>query len=151
MRLTVYAIGAFMIAWTTSSLIVIICQCTPVKFFWDRGIEGGRCINANAFYFSIGLISTIVMVSVLLLPLPIIWHLHVSMTKKLGLAFSFTLGVLWVKPPLRLIVLLMNMSSVCVSSIIRLVVLLEIKKNDLMCKTSLAASHKMQEPSMTDE
>lgn len=97
MRLTVYAIGTFMVAWTTSSLIVIICQCTPVKFFWDREIEGGHCINANAFYFAIGLISTIVMVSVLFLPLPIIWHLHVSMTKKLGLAFSFTLGVLWVK------------------------------------------------------
>ena len=43
------------------------------------------------------------------------------------------------------------MFSVCVSSIIRLVVLLEIKKDDLMCEACPAASCKMYESSMADE
>jgi hypothetical protein len=54
-------------------------------------------MNANDFYFAVGLTSTIVLVAVLFLPVPIIWKLQVSKTKRLGLALSFTIGALYVQ------------------------------------------------------
>lgn len=96
MRLSVYALTAFVIAWTLAMVIVVIFQCTPVQFFWNREIARGHCINANDFYFAMAVVSTVVLVAVLFLPAPTIWKLQVSHTKRMGLAFVFTIGVLYV-------------------------------------------------------
>ena len=96
MRLSVYALTAFTIAWVFAMVIVVIFQCAPVQFFWNREIVGGHCINANDFYFAMAVVSTVVLVAVLFLPVPIIWKLQISYTRRLGLAFVFTIGVLYV-------------------------------------------------------
>ena len=96
MRLSVYALTAFTIAWVLVMMIVIIFQCAPVQFFWNHEIAGGHCINGNDFYFAMAVVSTVLLVTVLFLPLPIIWKLQVSYTRRLGLAFVFTIGVLYV-------------------------------------------------------
>ena len=97
-RLSMYGLAAFTIAWTSTLVIVVIFQCAPVQCFWNREIAGGHCINANDFYFAMGLISTGNLVTVLFLPVPIIWKLHVSSARKFGLAFVFTIGALYVNP-----------------------------------------------------
>ena len=96
MRLSVYALTAFEVTWVLVMVIVLIFQCTPVQFFWDREIAGGHCINASHFYFATSVVITVVLVAVLLLPVPIIWKLQVSYTRRLGVAFVFTVGVLYV-------------------------------------------------------
>lgn len=95
MRLSVYALTAFTIAWVLVMVIVIIFQCDPVQFFWNHEIAGGHCINGNNFYFTMAVVSTVLMVAVLFLPVPIIWKLQISYTRRLGLAFVFTIGVLY--------------------------------------------------------
>ena len=96
MRLSVYGLTAFTIAWVLAMMLVVIFQCNPVQFFWNREIPGGHCINANDFYFAMAVVSTVVLVTVLFLPVPIIWTLQISYTRRLGLAFVFTIGVLYV-------------------------------------------------------
>ena len=96
MRLSVYGLTAFTIAWVLAMMLVVIFQCNPVQFFWNREIAGGHCINANDFYFAMAVVSTVVLVTVLFLPVPIIWTLQISYTRRLGLAFVFTIGVLYV-------------------------------------------------------
>ena len=96
LRLSVYALMAFTIAWVLVMVIVIISQCAPIQFFWNHEIAGGHCINGNNFYFAMAVVSTMVMVAVLSLPVPIIWKLQISYGRRLGLAFVFTIGVLCV-------------------------------------------------------
>ncbi|KAL9133326.1 MAG: hypothetical protein Q9175_005495 [Cornicularia normoerica] len=52
MHKAVYIIGAWDAVWTLSTILVIIFQCTPIDFLWNRKIQGGRCINSDAFYFA---------------------------------------------------------------------------------------------------
>ena len=94
MRYTVYGVGSSAIAWIIAIPIVIIFQCNPVAFFWNQNIPGGKCIDTNSFYFASGVLSSITLVTVLLLPLPIVARLKITMAKKLGLAGSFSLGAL---------------------------------------------------------
>ena len=96
MRLSVYGLTALTIAWTFATVIVVIFQCAPVQYFWNRGIAGGHCVDAYDFHVAMGVLSTVVLVTVLILPVPIIWKLQVSSTRRLGLAFVFTIGALYV-------------------------------------------------------
>ena len=94
MRKAVYILGAWDALWTLSTLLVIIFQCTPIDFLWNKEIQGGKCINNPKFYFVCGLTSAITVVTILILPLPIIWKLQVSPLRKIGLAITFSVGVL---------------------------------------------------------
>ena len=50
----------------------------------------------NKFYISMGALSMIEDVVILVMPQPVIWALHLSMRKKVGLAIVFSLGSLYV-------------------------------------------------------
>lgn len=93
-----YGLIVFTIGWVFAMMVGIILQCTPVQYFWNREIAGGHCMNANAFYFAMGVISTVVLVAVLFLPVPILCMLQVSSARRVGLASVFTIGVLYVHP-----------------------------------------------------
>lgn len=109
--------------WLIAITLTVVFQCNPIHFFWNPTIAGGKCIHANRFYFSAGITSTVAIIFVLFLPLPIILRLKTTNTKKFGLAVSFVLG-----------------AFVGVISIIRLVSLFYIKRDDLTCKRILATS-----------
>lgn len=96
MRKAIYIVGVWDTVWTISTVLVTIFQCNPIKFLWNREIQGGKCVNSDVFYFACSLTSTITVVTVLLLPLPIVWNLQVSISRKAGLAISFSIGTLYV-------------------------------------------------------
>ncbi|KAL8784508.1 MAG: hypothetical protein Q9195_009018 [Heterodermia aff. obscurata] len=120
LRNTIYGIGVLTIAWLIAVTLTVVLQCNPVRFFWNPKIPGGTCIHTNRFYFAAGLTSTVAIIFVLFLPLPIILRLKTTNTKKFGLAASFILG-----------------AFVGVVSIIRLVSLFDIKRDDLTYTSSL--------------
>ncbi|ERS97337.1 uncharacterized protein SPSK_02526 [Sporothrix schenckii 1099-18] len=87
-------------------------QCLPVSLFWDETVKG-KCINQNAFYLASAIINVIGDVAVLFLPIPVVWGLHTSRSKKLSLSFLFLLG-----------------AFVCVASIFRILAVKEIDPTD---------------------
>ena len=90
----VCAVASFVIAWCPAVLFTAIFQCSPVPFAWDKSISGGTCINVLAFYRYIAVPIVLSDVAVLVLPLPIIWQLHMSAKQKLALSGVFLLGSL---------------------------------------------------------
>ena len=92
----VYIVGTWDVVWTVCTLIITVNQCIPIHFIWNHEPHDAKCINVNAFYFASGMISTLTILTVLFLPLPIICKLQVSGTKKVGLGISFTVGALYV-------------------------------------------------------
>ncbi|KAI0476705.1 hypothetical protein F4859DRAFT_521280 [Xylaria cf. heliscus] len=66
-------------------------QCFPVSRFWLPDSDGS-CIDQNAFYLASAIINVFGDVAVLSLPLPIIWNLQASRSRKWSLSFLFLLG-----------------------------------------------------------
>ena len=94
MRMAVYITSAWNTVWTISTVLVTIFACGPVERIWNPERYGGHCIDQSVFYFTRSLISTLTNLVVLLLPLPIVWKLQVSTSRKLGLTISFSIGAL---------------------------------------------------------
>ncbi|CAK7204520.1 hypothetical protein SEUCBS139899_007277 [Sporothrix eucalyptigena] len=87
-------------------------QCLPISLFWDETVKG-HCINQNAFYLASAIINVLGDVAVLFLPIPVVWGLHTSRSKKFSLSFLFLLG-----------------AFVCVASIFRILAVKEIDPTD---------------------
>ena len=119
LRNTVYGVGALTLAWIVAISLVVVFQCHPIPDFWNPKMkDDGKCIKRNQFYFTAGLTSTVAILAVLFLPLPIILKLKTTTVKKVGLAGSFVLG-----------------AFVGVASIVRLVTLFYIDHEDLTCRS----------------
>lgn len=67
-------------------------QCSPVAYAWDKTIRGGTCINEQAYYRYISLPNVITDAVMLVLPLPLVWRLHTSLSQKIGLTVIFLTG-----------------------------------------------------------
>lgn len=89
-------------------VLVVIFQCTPVNFWWNRTITGGHCVNNTKFLLGNSVPNIATDIAILLLPIPFIWNLQQSSGRKLALSGVFLLG-----------------GFVCVVSIIRLAIQLE--------------------------
>ena len=91
MRIVSYITGAIMWGFCIASIIVDIDTCTPISYFWDKKIKG-YCINTDVFYFVGSTTQLVTDVAVLLIPLPVVWNLHIGTTKKIGLSIILLLG-----------------------------------------------------------
>lgn len=69
-----------------------IFQCTPIKFAWDKSIEGGHCASATAEFFSNAAINMITDFGILLSPMPPIWKLQMDRQRKVGITLVFATG-----------------------------------------------------------
>ncbi|KAI1131524.1 hypothetical protein F5Y10DRAFT_233414 [Nemania abortiva] len=95
-RTATFRLGAMIVAFISSGIFLsnffsFTFQCFPVQKFWEPDLAG-RCINQNAFYLASAIINVFGDVAVLSLPLPIIWKLQASRSKKWSLSFLFLLG-----------------------------------------------------------
>jgi hypothetical protein len=72
---------------------LIIFQCTPINFLWNKTLpHGGHCFNPATMWRYGSLPNIITDVMMLVLPMPLIWKLHTSMKVKVGLSITFVLG-----------------------------------------------------------
>ena len=81
---------------TTYGLFTVfgaIFMCLPVKYFWDKTIEG-RCLNAMAFWFSNAAINITSDLAILVTPMPVLKSLHLPKRQKIGLILVFAVGAL---------------------------------------------------------
>jgi hypothetical protein len=91
-----WVVGLVLCVGPAVSVPMLAFQCRPVAYLHDKTIPGGRCWN-QALMFRYGSIPNIVTdVVMLILPMPLIWGLHVSFKVKIGLLFTFLLGSMWV-------------------------------------------------------
>ncbi len=66
--------------------------CRPVASFWDRSIEGGRCIALMAFWFCLAAFNILTDIAVWLLPMPVPKSLQLPKKQKISLIGVFALG-----------------------------------------------------------
>ncbi|KAJ8120687.1 hypothetical protein ONZ43_g2666 [Nemania bipapillata] len=95
-RTASFRLGAMIVTFISSGIFLsnffsFTFQCFPVQMFWEHDLKG-HCINQNAFYLASAIINVFGDIAVLSLPLPIIWGLQASRSKKWSLSFLFLLG-----------------------------------------------------------
>ncbi|KAF8423857.1 hypothetical protein EV426DRAFT_601431 [Tirmania nivea] len=52
-----------------------IFPCHPVRYFWDKGIPGGSCVNLEKVYLANAALTVITDIAALLLPVRVVWNL----------------------------------------------------------------------------
>ena len=71
-----------------------IWQCTPIAFFWNRTIPGGKCIGTAQFWYAHAAWNTAADIVVLLMPIPVIRSLQMGRPQKMAVVGVFGLGAL---------------------------------------------------------
>ncbi|KAJ8131472.1 hypothetical protein O1611_g2156 [Lasiodiplodia mahajangana] len=73
-------------------ILIAFLLCQPLAFNWDTTIPGGHCGNRNSAFLTSGILNLILDVSVIILPLPMLWNLHMATHRKVALTLLFSVG-----------------------------------------------------------
>ncbi|KAJ0414035.1 hypothetical protein BJY00DRAFT_319216 [Aspergillus carlsbadensis] len=92
-RILAYIVAILCVMFTIAVTILGALFCRPFAYNWDRSIEGGRCIDSPKFQLSTAVVNIILDFFVVLLPLPVLWSLHMSWKRKVMLSGIFSLGL----------------------------------------------------------
>ncbi|KAI1349444.1 hypothetical protein F5Y01DRAFT_327351 [Xylaria sp. FL0043] len=95
-----------------ASVFALCFSCIPYQRIWDFTIPG-QCIKKSELEITSAAIHFVSDIIILVLPQKVIWSLHMSLKKKLGVSFIFSLGVL-----------------ACLSAVLRLVSTIEYSTTD---------------------
>ncbi|KNG81815.1 integral membrane protein [Aspergillus nomiae NRRL 13137] len=83
----------FIALWAIVALLVNIFQCNPVQFYYDKTLQGGHCMHGQTKFFqAMGSIALVEDVTILLLPVPIVWRLKITLRQKIAVTIVFSLG-----------------------------------------------------------
>lgn len=94
-RIWIVSVAIVSTGWYIAAQLVVIFQCTPVNFYWNRKLPGGHCINSNLFFVIITALLPPLDATILGLAVPVVWKLKVSRSKQLGIIFVLSLGLLY--------------------------------------------------------
>ncbi|KAI0111154.1 hypothetical protein GGR51DRAFT_569214 [Nemania sp. FL0031] len=75
-------------------VLVLICtnlQCIPISYTWDP-TQKGTCINYGAEALVVFIVDIITDLTILSMPIPLVWKLHTSKANKRGLFAVFAAG-----------------------------------------------------------
>lgn len=92
-RMVTYFVIYILVASSTILFMMMLFQCTPVNYFWDKSIPGGKChfdIEKLFLYASLPNITTDV--AMLILPLPFVYRLNMTRKVKIGLGLTLLTG-----------------------------------------------------------
>jgi hypothetical protein len=88
----VHANTALNFIWLLGLNLAAAFECTPVSGFWDKSINGAKCMPTLNIQLGSVMPSVALDLVALIMPLPIIWKLHLSPNRKALLLATFILG-----------------------------------------------------------
>ena len=99
-RIACYMVHGINGAFGAATILGACLICQPFSFNWDQSIPGGYCGDQVAFELFIGIVNLLLDVTVVVLPMPVLWRLQMAMHRKAVLSGIFGLGVMYVFTPL---------------------------------------------------
>ena len=82
------------VAWWAVSILRVVFLCQPISYLWDQHFKTGTCLNTQAAYLSISVINLALDMTVIVLPMPILWTLQMPKARKVAVSAIFGMGVL---------------------------------------------------------
>lgn len=104
--------------------------CRPFAKNWNPLLPG-ICGSSKASFLGDGIINVIIDVTMVILPMPMVWRLHMASQKKIALTAVFAVGILYVSAFRHFyFIILTAWNRVCVITIIRIVIAVQFNIND---------------------
>lgn len=93
-------IGIFIVTgFGIGSITAVLLQCIPLSMIWDPN-QPGSCFRVIHFYYANAALNITTDVAILILPMKILWGLHMPVRQRISLCGLFSLGSLYVIPDL---------------------------------------------------
>ena len=71
--------------------VVFITQCNPVSKNW-KPVPWGSCRSLSTQQLTSNSLNTVLDMAVVILPMPVLWKLHLPLQKKMAVMIMFSLG-----------------------------------------------------------
>ena len=84
---------AFDIAYLSTVFFVYLFYCKPEAATWDYTLKG-KCVDGWSVDIFNGALNIFTDTVILIIPLPMLWHLQLSVRRKLGVSVVFFVGAL---------------------------------------------------------
>ena len=79
--------------WWLSVILEQLLLCRPLPYNWNKRIDGS-CGNLVAAYLGQSILALFTDVAVLVLPIPVIWRLHLPIRNRIVLIVTFGVGLM---------------------------------------------------------
>ncbi|KAI1361990.1 hypothetical protein F5Y08DRAFT_342090 [Xylaria arbuscula] len=89
-----YFMMGFVLAWGIAVLFTTIFQCQPVSAAWDKSIANFKCFVLADFVIGSNVPNILADAVIIALPLPLLWSLKLSLTRKTGLIALFLVAAI---------------------------------------------------------
>ena len=77
--------------WFLAAFFVSIFYCRPRAKIWKPALPG-ECLNFQVFILITGLFNAVSDITLLAMPIVVVWRLQMSMKRKLGISAVFAIG-----------------------------------------------------------
>jgi hypothetical protein len=91
MKRALILLGSFIVAYSVAQVFADIFQCTPVDSLWGASPKQ-HCIDYPLLIKVCGVINILTDVAILALPMPSLWKLNLSSSRKRLLMITFLIG-----------------------------------------------------------
>lgn len=89
----IWTLLGVVVAWFLAMFIVTIFTCKPIAAQWNPVVHGS-CLDAQQFFLGQTTSNAILDFVILFTPVPFLYRLHITRSKKIGLFIVFILGYL---------------------------------------------------------
>jgi len=93
-RLVVRITAGILVGLTISTVITGLVSCRPFAANWNPRLPAAHCIDKEAFFRYGSIPNILTDMVILILPVRIVWNLHMSTRLKIGLTATFIVGSL---------------------------------------------------------
>lgn len=95
-RTATLVVGCVTTAWAIAAILTLIFQCQPISGLWNPDLTfTNKCIDVSTYYSAIAGANMVLDITVLCLPLWMVWNLKLHRAQKLMLSGVFALGALY--------------------------------------------------------
>ena len=95
-RIALYVVGAILVGWWIAIDFLALFTCVPVQRAWQSNVPG-HCLDQQKTFLGASISNVVADFILLVLPVPMLWNLQVSRSRKFALVGVFVAGYLSVK------------------------------------------------------
>ena len=92
-KIALYSVAGLIVLYYAAAWLTTVFECTPVRKSWQKSIPG-TCINTATFFFVNAGFNIATDVAIMVLPIPVIYSLHLPTRQKVALCFVFAIGIM---------------------------------------------------------
>lgn len=94
-RYQVLVAGALVVAFWIGCTVANLLNCRPLEWTWRNSLDDPRyCFNYNIFWMASGVVEGFLDILIILIPVRLIFGLHLTLARKIALTAVFLLGIL---------------------------------------------------------